>query len=356
MYLYLSVILLTMIFALFSNDKNKKVQVFVIMSLLTLIAGLRHYTIGSDTLAYLRNFNRMVYYGNEYFEIARFEIGYVLLQYAVIKIFANFNVFLFVCAAFINYSFGSMICKYSKKPLLSVLLFILLRYFFGEMNILREYLAVAILLLSLKHVCNRKIVPFLIMILLASTFHTSALFAIPIYFLYDKEITFKNKIIISAVTGIIYLFLGNVLIYITSRIGIYNNYVELFINSNKLGNLLEILISICIYIFIKKLYKIYKENIKETEIKFYNFLINISFIIIPLQIISYKISVFNRLVTYYSIFNILIISNFLYLIKDKKKRFLIQTIIIVLFFAYFGIITYYRPEWNKVFPYKFFWE
>ena len=356
MILYYFIIYVTIIAAMFTSEKKKKAQIIALMFFLTLIAGLRHYTIGSDTISYFRSYKQTLYYGVKIFEHSRFEFGYVLLQYIISRVTSNFNIFLLICTIFMNTSIGIFIYKYSKQPIVSILMFILLRLFFNEMNILREFLAVCIILNSVQYIVDRKIIKFLIVVFIASLFHASALVAVPLYFLYRKEMNFKTKTIIFSATIIIYLFLSNILIYITNKIGMYSNYVENFYGSNKLASLLSVLISACIFIFFKFIYKKFKKNLSIKEIKHYDFLVNISYITLMLDIIAYRISIFSRLINYYGIFKILVLSNVPTIINNRYEKYFCNIIVCTLFFISFIIIMYYRPDWYLVTPYRFFWQ
>ena len=222
----------------FLFKKKKKSYLFIICILMSIIAVLRNILIGNDTLNYYRTFSSIVEIGNEYFLSSRLESGYLFLNLFFSYFSKDFNAFLITISLFINFSICYTIFKESKNPTLSLLLFIFLRLFFNEMNIVRQYIAIAIVLFSLKYVKNRNLVKFILCILLASTFHTSAIAAILLYFLYGKLIEKNMKIIIYVVSIILFLFLDVFLNIITSKLGHYSSYIDTYNNSYKLGNVL----------------------------------------------------------------------------------------------------------------------
>ena len=75
-----------------------------------------------------------------------------------------------------------------------------------------------------------------------------------------------------------------------------------------------------------------------------------------LSFLAIRISVLSRIIAYFSIFSIVAIPEFLTFIENKKKRVVIELLIILLYVAYFVTISICRPEWNSVIPYRFFWQ
>ena len=150
MLIYYTLILIILVLGLrCNNEKNKKRYVIFICILLSLVSGLRHYTIGNDTSIYLNGFNNMLYYGKNYFNISRLEIGYNIIVFLFTRISDNFNLYLFVLSLFINLLIGNLIIKHSKNISFSLILFIICRFFFSEMNVIRQMLAVAIIAYSI---------------------------------------------------------------------------------------------------------------------------------------------------------------------------------------------------------------
>ena len=235
-------------------------------------------------------------------------------------------------------------------------MFILLRYFFNEMNILREFLAMCIILSSIDLIKKRKLFKYIIVIAIASLFHATAIIAFPLYFLYSNEFNKKTKTIISICSIFIYVFLSDVLIYFTNILGLYSNYVENRLDSYNLASLLGFIIAICIYLFYKYEFNHHKNDFKTTEIKEHSFLLNIAFVAIFFGLISYRINIFSRATIYYNIFNIIMLPNAISLIKNPRSKHICYVVIFLLFFASFATIMYLRSDWYCVTPYRFYWK
>ena len=357
--LLLLILVIMCFFVKNDNKKHKKIAITIIVILLTLLAGLRHFSIGNDTIVYYRNYNRIDTVGSNAFGGSSFELGYNYLVLFATSLGLSFNAFLFFLSLIMNIGVGVFIYKYSKQPMFSFILFILLRLFFSEMNIVREFLALAVFLSSIKYIEGRNIIKFLIVVLLASFIHSSVFFAVIIYFLYNLKLTPIKKLTFAGITAIVCIFLYNILSYTTQMLGIYERYVDDYFGSNKLASIILAIISILIYLFFRFVRKNNRDNEKmldSVQKRRLNFYENILFFSVIFSIISIRISVFSRLSLYYQIFNIIAIPNVIQLMSNPKKRALWYIIIFVCFFVYFAMILYLRPNWNMVNPYRFYWE
>lgn len=359
---YYAIILIALFFCLFLKDENKKqkkIVIAIMVILLSLLSGLRHYTIGNDTGNYLRHFEQITIYGADAIKMSSFEIGYNVFEYLVSFFSSNYNVFLFIVSLVINTSVGVFIYKYSRKAMFSFVLFILLRFFFGEMNIIREYLAIAVFLTSMKYIENRKLIKFSIVTIIASLFHTSSLFAFAIYFLYDMKLTPLKKYVLLVFCAGVCAFLYPLAIQMTSLLGVYGKYIPRFYDSDELGNIIMTIISVVIYVFYHVVRRKYADGVMKEDVierKRLDFYENILFTIILLNTIAIRISIFDRVVLYFQMFYIIAIPNIIKMISNPKRRLLWYIIVLVCFFAYFVTIIYLRPNWNNVNPYRFFWE
>lgn len=349
MYVYILMVLLIIIFGHLFEKKNKKLYSLLIFILFTLVAGLRYYSVGTDTYTYLHFFDLVIEYQKSIFSISRYERGFITLVFLLLKIKNNYTFVLFIISGIINYFICNFIRKNSKNMCLSFLLFFLLRYFFSEMNIIREFISIGIFLYSTRYIENRKIIPYLICIFVAFLFHKSALVLVPFYFFNNINFTNKKKIVAFVCTLIFTIFLlYPILIFFTSKLGIYAGYVEFF-GSNKAGSILEFLVYLSSYLFVGLIN--YLDESQEN-----NLFDNLFYISVLCYLVSIKMSVFSRIANYFSIFSIVCIPNTLSRIKNRKAVYFLKVVLLVCFAIYCIVISYYRPSWNSEYPYLFFWE
>ena len=124
------------------------------------------------------------------------EPGYAIINkflYSLGLSFRSVNIIYNLC--FIS-ALYSVLSRYSYYPKLSIII-IVLTIFNQSIFVVRQFWALSIILLSLKHVIDRKVVPFVLMVLLATTFHITALIFMPVYFLYGLN---KTKLITALIS------------------------------------------------------------------------------------------------------------------------------------------------------------
>lgn len=181
--IYASIALITSLFSELSvKVKNKWIRGFCLLLTLfipSFFAGVR-YGIGTDYFAYERIFNNLKC-GYE----VRTEFGYNLINYLIAKLGGNIqHVFFVVSLLTILFMYLSLY-EYKDKISVGLGIFVfMLLYYQSSYNGVRQFLAVSLCLFSLKYIFRRKILKFLIMIILAASFHLPSIILLPMYFLY----------------------------------------------------------------------------------------------------------------------------------------------------------------------------
>ena len=187
-----------------SIDKQIIFFIFVSCSFMILILGVRserngldlHNSLGTGYFYYydyinndsvleiLRNFGKQKY--------ANFEIGFVLFCKFIGTICSNRQIMLFASALISIVPVGYFIYKNSKNVWLSMVLFMAMP-FFGPAyySAIRRGIAIGFVILSFELIKKRKLIWFIIIIILACTFHSSAIVALAAYPMYyfrlDRE-------------------------------------------------------------------------------------------------------------------------------------------------------------------------
>lgn len=166
----------------------KRLFVFFAILLPCILAGLRDYTIGNDVLVYGKSwFERACSYhsyigyikkANEY----SIGVGYATLNYIVSRFSNSVHMFLFV------YQFLQMvILYYAIKPFKNKIniVFAFFVYYFAyyniSLNLLRQMMAVILVLFSYRFIIEKKFIKFLITILIAYSVHSTAIVALALY-------------------------------------------------------------------------------------------------------------------------------------------------------------------------------
>ena len=156
------------------------------------IAGLRYET-GGDWDTYNKlfgsfpTFSRLIGHPAEFAELS-VEEGFTLLC-AFVKSLGGTIQYLFFVVTTINITLITCaLHKYTKYPVIALLCYYCILYFQLEMIYIRQATAVALCFFALQYIQPKKIVPYMIIILLACTFHRVAALMIPLYFVLNLKI------------------------------------------------------------------------------------------------------------------------------------------------------------------------
>ena len=160
--------------------------------MLICIAGLRYETGGDwDTYTTLFHdfppFSRLIGRPAEFADIS-VEEGCVLLC-ALVKSLGGTVQHLFFVVSLINITLiACAASKYTKYPVVALLCYYGILYFNLEMIYIRQATAVALCFFALQYIPSKRMVPYMIFILLACTFHRVAALMIPLYFLLNIKL------------------------------------------------------------------------------------------------------------------------------------------------------------------------
>lgn len=183
--------------------------------IITLVMGLRTYRTGSpDTYQYMFRFSEMTQRSSflpffeeklEEYEFLVSESGYYFYTFLLSRVFNDPQIFLLISSAIITGCICRFIYHNTSDAPLALLIYICLGLFTFNMNGLRQALAMSVCLVSYEFVKKRKLVYFVLTILLAMQFHKTAICFVPVYFLPMLE-KGKGNIFLYFVCLIICLF------------------------------------------------------------------------------------------------------------------------------------------------------
>lgn len=205
MLVYFSSLIASFILNLISRiSKNKQKVLSIITAILgitipILVCGLR-YGVGTDFFNYQEWFT---YYLTEPISLEKRDFGFSFMI-KIIQLFSTNSQALFLISAIIiNVLVMKFIKENTKSYELSYFLFIALYFYFSTFNITRQWIAISIVLFSLKFAYERKLVKYIIGLLIATTFHTTAILMLPIYFIINMKLNLKNIITLISIVFII---------------------------------------------------------------------------------------------------------------------------------------------------------
>lgn len=190
MELYIILLLISIAVSMldFTNvDKRYKYLALLLFgALCAFLSGIRWET-GTDWALYYdfyhANYTLSDFLGNSK-SLDDLERGYGLLNYIHVHLINDYNLFLLLIATIIISIKMRWIIKYTKYPLVASMVYF--TTYAGDIFFIRQYLAVAIVLLSFDFIIRKKPLHFFVMVVIASSIHTSAIVFSFAYLLYHK--------------------------------------------------------------------------------------------------------------------------------------------------------------------------
>ena len=209
MWIYIINFILILLYGFLIKDKKAyvifaSVQIFLLLALRAPTVGvdLDNYSGGFSYIAGL-DFGDMLSRLNliktaQLVHPYSYESGYVVFNWIVGFFGFNFQGLLIVHAAICTAVAGHFIYKYSEDPKISFVLFLSLGFYTYLFGILRQTLAMTVFLMAIPFIKKRKLIPYLLMCLLAFTIHRVAIIVVPLYFVYNLKITKRRYLQIGA--------------------------------------------------------------------------------------------------------------------------------------------------------------
>lgn len=259
-----------------------------------------------------------------------YESGYVLINWIISAIGFDFHGFLVLHAAFCTFSFGLFVYRYSKMPWMSFMLFSSLGMYFYLFGILRQTLALSVLLLALPAILEKKRLRTFGLIAAAFMIHRSAILFVLLYFFKEMRVSrnVMTKYILLCLVGLIlspYIY-RYVVVPVLSFLG-KSRYTNIqFTWNNQI--LMMFAIAFIILIFIH--FDMFQQ--KENRLALWGFLLAF-----PVEIIGMNNDGFARSVEYYLIFICLLIPAVIADYPDKRVAGIAKFVVAIaaiLFAAY----------------------
>lgn len=327
--------------------------------LLLIVAGLRSYDIGYDLPNYLKNFNLIA----ENLKIEdgnNFEFLYQSLNYVAAFIFGKqygFTFLLFIIEIIILYCVCKSIKNYSANATLSMFLFLTVDVYLRGLNQVRQSIAIALVIYSLKYVVNRNFISYLLIILTAVFFHKTVLICLPIYFLWNKEFSWKSLLFIFGLC-VLGVFIYPYCIKLFSII-VKKDYYTIYIVNGALDKLSLVgILEVVSYIFFMLIIYIYKVVLEKKgytfskSFHFFLYLYSISAALSLFSVLTERSTLFGRLMYYYFWSIIFLVPIFLSTIRNQKWYKIFYVLVVGVALLYY-ILSLPIINAQGVYPYKF---
>lgn len=331
--------------------EKKKNLIFLIVAfcIVVFFSGSRcPYLTGSvDLYSYFYCYkNSMVLSLDQLKEMYRFEDGYLLLN-KILSWFVPWDYFIIYfesafCTAVVFWYFY----RNSKNVVVSVILYICVGPWSFFLTGFRQGFSICICLIAFELMKKRSTgydLTALALILLAYSFHTSALVYLSVFFIRNMKINRKSVFTAILITLLALFFAKDILEMLNGVLEM--DYVGAYIG-NALGGIVPIAIYTLALVFC---YIIWKED--NNSIKEMSFDIAMLLVGLCIYITRYKVGIFERISFYFTPVASVVLANAISVQKNKVQRN-----IMVVLCVFLSIVLYIYRMVLQSNTYHFFWE
>ncbi len=345
-----------------SNIKGRKYFFILIFMLLTVVSGYRGYTVGADTKIYVRLFENI-----ESLPVVnpRFEPGFVLYLKLLNFVSDEPGYMLFFSSFFCIGSSLYLAYHFSKKPTISVLLYILLGHYFSQMNTMRQSVAMSIVIWAFvillddnkKRIIKNKMMS-AVLIVLAGSFHTIAILAFIPWVLNlrlersDEESKMTTQFAVFYTLFIAIIVYSAYSLIMRLAMSFFPSYAHYFSGIWSDSNYSASLLNTLMYLTFLVVGGIVLRGRRLTNVqRFSVIMLSLS---IVFQVLSMRMEIWGRATGMFSIYALVIwVPEFLNEIKLLTNRWIVESTVVLSSLTYMLIVLIYRPEWTMVVPYVF---
>lgn len=312
---------------------GKKIVILLIVLSFMLISALRDLTVGRDLINYIPRYS---YLGqadwSNLFSISRgysFEYGFAVFCKVLYYINPDPAFFLIITSIIVSIGFYN-ISKLSKMPIVTMFILFGFGIYGSSMNIVRQFLAFTILTFGIKYITERKLWKFIVIVVIATLFHTMALMFIPLYFLYTVKYS-RNSLITVILLSLFMGAFGSALVGVVIGRTTFGWYLSRTGTGSGESTLLFLAaILFAVYIYRNKIMDIDQQD---------NLCIWGLSIAIICNAVALRIGVFARLMTFFTPFIAVLIPDLIYAIKKKDEInryiYIVVGLMVIAFFIFY---------------------
>lgn len=345
--LYMMILAVALWLGWIAEKKNKKVYLYVVIVILTIVAGFRGENCGVDTPAYYENIIRAFPYPWKFREE-----GFRLIANLVMDKFGNPQIVFVLCAFVTNALILMRLWDFKDEASFGFmnLLYILL-YYSNSMNIMRQYMAVALVFYGTRYLKKKKVF-FMLFIIMSLSIHRASLLAIGYLgialwrgFTKRQKMIFGMPMFLIFGTSLVYLkeyWKSDISAYLEQVVGNVNiTYFYLFFCTLIVWLIYKLNVGVKM--------RPYLSPIKESNVKIDSSVVLYVLIGLAFNALSMFFAFVGRTGLYYAIYDIV----FWGIACKEFKNARLNKVLIMIYAVYVFALVIIRND-IELFPYEFF--
>lgn len=328
------------------NQKIKTKYLVLAGLVLFLMVGLRNPGNGSgDTQFYCdfwRSTAKVPLSGLiQYLKNTDLEYGFQLCVWLLAKLFKNQQWILIFSGAF----FAVSVCRFAQKNCKDVVLALTVFNCLGLFNFMvqgmRQAVAMCICLWAIEQCKKNRFIPFFLLVVLAATFHASAVVFALVYLLGKLSLNLKGYLLVAAGVIASALLLSRLFQIVNFFI---DDHYEIGKGADS-GGLVAIAIHLAVLVF--------GLLFRDKEDPHYALFVYMVFVSAVMLIMRNTVSsIVERMSYYFAFGEMAVISNSVSALKSKDTKILTGVLITLLCIG----VAVYKASYSILIPYRFFWQ
>ena len=336
----------------FLTAKEQSILIGVFFVAFFLLLALRAENVGVDLWNYIDKYHKIA--SSDFPKIwansANVDVGYGILNKLMSMLGVNDRAFIVLIALFSTFPIAWLYMKESDNWMLTISLFIILPIFSMCFSGLRQALAIAVVPLQFYFAKKKNIIGFLLSVLLAFSFHSTALFMLILYPIY--QIRIKNIWLLGLIPFMGVMFIFNKQIYSSTTRLLGGKFEERYGSVSDTGAYTMLILFV---LFAVMSFLLTDESVMDRE----DFgLRNLLLVTVVLQFFAPVNSVAMRLNYYYIVFIPIAVPRMLACHKAEFRQVarVAEYVMIFAFLGYFLYKAYRAGDTMHVFNYQPFWR
>lgn len=329
--------------------KIQYIMLFLLAITPSVFIAARRSNVGTDYFVYEMIYNTYSSVDFIFFKKLAIEYGYYLINYFSASIFNDFHGVLFISATLtVGIAFAAIIKNRKFISITFAMLIFYLLLYPPMLNGIRQLIAVSIIMYGYSYIVERKLLKFILVVVVASLFHSTALLFLPFYLLvtkFNSKTYILRRVIyfILLIAGVIFM---SVLLEAVSELSIFSKYFNVYVAGSDANLLNQIMLRLPIFIPLALFSSVLSKKNKELEFYYLLYFMEIIFIIIG----TYYVWAVR--LTYYIIpSQIILVPAIVRNIKNKNSRILLSLYFVIWYVIYFAYVFYIKGN-DGIFPYN----
>lgn len=188
-WIYLAMIGFLLAYECASDRHTKRLIYYALSGFLILLFAVQDNSVSVDIAEYMRQWAIIPELTLPEMLHHKFEIGYVLLCWLIERVFGDQRLLVTVVGLLILVPYTRSFEVETEEPMVAMMAFMALGMYLSAMIFWRQFIAMAILTYACRFIRQQKLLPFLITVLVAMSFHKVAVVFLPLYLLYHVPVT-----------------------------------------------------------------------------------------------------------------------------------------------------------------------